>query len=140
LILKAARSDAQQHRLESELNAAQSKMVTDVGQSRCALPRGVLFAAAAAWLCVTSCDLQGWHEKRARTAHQSCQTAGQGNGGNFTDRSALVFILLLVRLSFHLFIEPAARSPSSDSHQALKAEINMLRHKGGHIYTPVSRH
>lgn len=24
--------------------------------------------------------------------------------------------------------------------QALKAEINMLRHKGGHIYTPVSRH
>ena len=23
--------------------------------------------------------------------------------------------------------------------QALKAEINMLRHKGGHIYTPVSR-
>ena len=26
---------ALQHRLESELNAAQSKMVTDVGQSRC---------------------------------------------------------------------------------------------------------
>jgi hypothetical protein len=23
--------------------------------------------------------------------------------------------------------------------QALKAEINMLRHKGGHIYTPMSR-
>ena len=28
-------SDFLQHRLESELNAAQSKMVTDVGQSRC---------------------------------------------------------------------------------------------------------
>ncbi len=27
-----------------------------------------------------------------------------------------------------------------DPSQALKAEINMLRHKGGHIYTPVSRH
>jgi hypothetical protein len=54
---------ALQHRLESELNAAQSKMVTDVGQSRCAcdaralLPPHGLTAA------------QGRHAQGTGTAH-----------------------------------------------------------------------
>jgi len=67
-----------QHRLESELNAAQSKMVTDVGQSR-----------------------DGMRKEREQ-------------------------LINLVKLQ-------------AKEMEALKAEINMLRHKGGHIYTPVSR-
>ncbi len=64
-----------QHRLESELNAAQSKMVTDVGQSRCVCDARALLSAQGLT------EAQGRHAQGTGTAHQPRQTAGQRNGG-----------------------------------------------------------
>ena len=61
------------------------------------------------------------------------------DGAVVTDENFANLLLdVAVLRSLNILLRWFLRSSPRDL-QALKAEINMLRHKGGHIYTPVSR-